>query len=548
MHPPAQCPLCAVLTPVSFSSGATSQILNAAAKMKGSSRSAISEDISLKELAEVLLCRAQEAASNDASKMSLELIRDLDRILTSTLCIVRDMLDSRQRSISLPPEILSAIFQFVPRSPRINGDDLVCEPANVNTMELIPLTTVCHRWREIALSIPSLWSSISDRHPPSFLERSRSEDLILTVTKEPKADHFMYDLLRSGGSRIREMYWREMYWRVNLSLHLAFPAPRLRVLHLSLQCGCLPPGAVLFQGHTPQLEYLTLRSYYGTPSESILSLTHLCLSNIQDIGLDDTLSLLSKTPNLENLVVKGVYVWGPSKTSSVPLKNLTRLTLELMETEPVSSLISHLEISPSVVVQAIYCGSDDEYNAFCSLFTALSFIPTKLEVAGIPRHSGGVVISAVNSSSALRCISGACLFFHQRSLREVEQDIREIWIHPGRDMLSTISERKWIHLETLVGCGYSLKSILKYLSTPPECPSAPGLSTIRLIQKSPYKKIGLSVGRKVKERFMLARKECAAVKLVIEHHVLQRDAGHRVTPEVEALLNPLNTSSSRRHR
>ncbi|OBZ73130.1 hypothetical protein A0H81_07333 [Grifola frondosa] len=108
--------------------------------MKGSSRSAISEDISLKELAEVLQCRAQEAASTDASKMSLELICDLDRILTSTLTMIRRMLNSRQRSTSLPPEILSTIFQFVPSGARVLDNDLAREQSNVNTMALVPLT------------------------------------------------------------------------------------------------------------------------------------------------------------------------------------------------------------------------------------------------------------------------------------------------------------------------------------------------------------------------------------------------------------------------
>ncbi|OBZ66104.1 hypothetical protein A0H81_13944 [Grifola frondosa] len=205
-----------------------------------------------------------------------------------------------------------------------------------------------------------------------------------------------------------------------------------------------------------------------------------------------------------------------------------------MDSQDISELIGHLDIGSSVAVQAIDC----DFNVgggSSSLLTDLALLPTSMEVAGM--GNSNVIVSAVNSSSALRCISYNWLFDGGRVLEQAEHYVRELWIRScGRNTFAAIVARDWIYLETLVSCDYTLGHFLEYLSTPLELPCARGLSTIRLIQTSSYKNLDLSVQQRIKERFMLARKDCPAIKLVIESHVLQRDAGQRVTEDVEALF------------
>ncbi|OBZ66093.1 hypothetical protein A0H81_13945 [Grifola frondosa] len=102
--------------------------------------SMVLEGVSLREIASILLCKAHEAASIDAPIMSFDLICDLERTISSTHAMVRRMRNFYQRSISLPPEILSAIFQHVPSGPGILDYDPVWQPSYVNTIDLIPLT------------------------------------------------------------------------------------------------------------------------------------------------------------------------------------------------------------------------------------------------------------------------------------------------------------------------------------------------------------------------------------------------------------------------
>ncbi|OBZ66055.1 hypothetical protein A0H81_13969 [Grifola frondosa] len=218
----------------------------------------------------------------------------------------------------------------------------------------------------------------------------------------------------------------------------------------------------------------------------------------------------------------------------VRLKNLIRLTFELAYGRNISGLIRCLEIGSSIAVQLIDCDFGDD-DGFSSLLMDLSLVPTSIGVAGMPNHD--VVTFALNSSSALRSISFECAFHEDRASERVQQYVRELWISPSVDDISSgVIAGCWIHLETLVCCDYALEYILILLSTPTELPCARELSTIRLIQTSSRKNLDLSAQQGVQERFMLARKDCPAIRLVIESHVLQRDVGQRVMGDVEALF------------
>ncbi|OBZ74755.1 hypothetical protein A0H81_05560 [Grifola frondosa] len=235
------------------------------------------EDVPLQDLADALLRRVRKAAIIDASFLSIEMIHTLEYSLHSTLSVIRHIRNSRQYSMGLPPEILSTVFQLVPRKRRDKfSDNPAWEPSSVNTSDFVPLTHVCRQWRNVALSTPSLWRCISDHHPSAFLDRSLNIDLVATITQEPQEGHLIHDLLGSHGSRIREMHWLIPRYPPRLfpDVHLNFRAPQLKILTLQYdKVGSDSPAPPPFQGHTPQLEYPSLRNNLWLPQDDILSLT-----------------------------------------------------------------------------------------------------------------------------------------------------------------------------------------------------------------------------------------------------------------------------------
>ncbi|KAF8207657.1 hypothetical protein K438DRAFT_1813983 [Mycena galopus ATCC 62051] len=91
--------------------------------------------------------------------------------------------------LTLPTEIVSEIFShFVPRYPR-------CPPL-IGALSPTTLTHICHEWREIAVSTPTLWRAIcvSDYDLPEgrthivdlWLKRSRSCPLSIELDEAPR--------------------------------------------------------------------------------------------------------------------------------------------------------------------------------------------------------------------------------------------------------------------------------------------------------------------------------------------------------------------------
>ncbi|KAH9927438.1 uncharacterized protein BXZ73DRAFT_48775, partial [Epithele typhae] len=72
----------------------------------------------------------------------------------------------------VPNEILVLIFENIP-VPKFYTEWL--DSPSVSTKDLIPITHVCRRWRDVALSAHFLWSSIHDMpvtQNADFLRRS----------------------------------------------------------------------------------------------------------------------------------------------------------------------------------------------------------------------------------------------------------------------------------------------------------------------------------------------------------------------------------------
>ncbi|OBZ79096.1 hypothetical protein A0H81_00281 [Grifola frondosa] len=237
------------------------------------------------QLADACLSRLQVDGEHDISSEELQSIKNR---LLSSIRIINGTFNSRSAINRLHPEILYHIFQYVPAiRVRLSVSVWTCDSI-MATDELIPLTQVCHRWREIALAHSLLWTGISDDSNAAsiFLKRSGNSPLKLYL-KRPDS-RFSDELLAQHGPRVRELFVKPSptsSWRsANISSILDFPAPELEDLSISFDRifvsssrGPAPDVAfpTIFCGVTPKLRFLALHYVQWLPINQFASLTPL---------------------------------------------------------------------------------------------------------------------------------------------------------------------------------------------------------------------------------------------------------------------------------
>ncbi|KAJ7461660.1 hypothetical protein FB451DRAFT_1268774 [Mycena latifolia] len=228
-----------------------------------------------------------------------------------------------RRILALPPEILAEIFiHCVPDSEFVKPD--------INSAPLL-LCGICRQFREIALSTPELWNSLSFEMGP--LDAGSFD----TATEETD----LTDLLRSWLARARRTSlslrlegigwgWRQPIMQTIVSL-----SPQWRNMDISLTPS-LVESLLSLEGNFPSLEKLKVRSATDLPMSfryaPKLREAHIFTyhSNIQlpghqitifrthAISFPDCLAFLRDCPNL----VDGIFVvidgHSPTQPISVP--------------------------------------------------------------------------------------------------------------------------------------------------------------------------------------------------------------------------------------
>ncbi|KAF5329138.1 hypothetical protein D9758_017157 [Tetrapyrgos nigripes] len=227
---------------------------------------------------------------------------------------------------NLPPELLSEIFM------------LTCDPAGSNEFgsaywvpsgkprhrPAFQLSTVCSRWRQVALSTPGLWSkmNISFVHSwpswiPSAIETclQRSRQVPLALSLEGSIDNLLRDDWRTVLSSLAQQShrWRSVSFNLAvkpsfrpnfidlLSLH-TFPLLHSLTISAAGQWVTLPEHSVFRE--TPDLRLLQLNSETAAKSwhwsQGVYN-HHITSLTLQYTNLRDTIDILRRCPGLVSL-------------------------------------------------------------------------------------------------------------------------------------------------------------------------------------------------------------------------------------------------------
>ncbi|KAJ7629757.1 hypothetical protein DFH06DRAFT_1225349 [Mycena polygramma] len=270
-------------------------------------------------------------------------ILDLER----ALCDLRieqlqaqERLDSyRYPVLILPNEVASEIFiRILPPHPHF--------PPLVGSHSPTLLTQICRQWRDIALSIPTLWSFIStyrDQHvdPGHFkahicrwLERSRSYPLHLRLGRLERADNDLVEAFISHRARWEYLVFRRK--KMDLDV-FGGPMPLLR--HLDLVVDKRPVDSFSLR-EVPLLRIVTLNGLAA--SRIILPWAQLTSLTLLDVYPSEFVPILVQTLNLVRCEL-GVYFLGPNHPGARPditLGYLQTLVLTHSGGHPEADLLS----------------------------------------------------------------------------------------------------------------------------------------------------------------------------------------------------------------
>ncbi|TFK63390.1 hypothetical protein BDN72DRAFT_963959 [Pluteus cervinus] len=214
----------------------------------------------------------------------------------SSLCTLRNSLAPISK---LPVELTSKIFAHTQR------DGLVLSmKADLRSRLLI--SWVCRRWRDIALTTPNLWTTISKINKTTLLQSDcvqelllRSRGMGLTVNLcEPS--HDALEIFLEHMSRMK--HFRLKYNQLRPGNQLIRPAPALVSLEL---IKVLPPSTLIFGGDYPHLRHLSLKNIPFTkfyfPCHLIQSLTTLRIIESGPVRVGELVNILPLLPNLLRL-------------------------------------------------------------------------------------------------------------------------------------------------------------------------------------------------------------------------------------------------------
>ncbi|KAI1796753.1 hypothetical protein LXA43DRAFT_1089836 [Ganoderma leucocontextum] len=310
--------------------------------------------------------------------MNVETLENLLQLTDNADHILRGLINGCRPVNQLPSEILATIFSFVPQ-PHYQATWLAtfCSHKMVKAADLLPITSTCRHWREVAEATSWLWSTVVDTKPQDgqpplythYLDRCPTGPLRFLIAR-PVSEP-MLSVLAAQSSRASEI----VVLAVNASDFTTIASTPLSALlccHFS-HCQSATPTVPLFPGGCPRLRTLSLESANFVPSTGFPSLTHLQMSYPTYFGgtrytLRDFFAFLSGCPNLRTMFFEVPQVeFGVSELTPgnfrgpiVPLGHLERLVIIDHHCEPgmvhewmafLRTFYAHVSIPSSCVVR-----------------------------------------------------------------------------------------------------------------------------------------------------------------------------------------------------
>ncbi|CDO69274.1 hypothetical protein BN946_scf185042.g176 [Trametes cinnabarina] len=308
--------------------------------------------------------------------MSVDELDRVQHVLQLGLALFNEATNARRAAVKLPPEILTHIFSMVPRDLPTHGTTRF---SATQTYDLIPLTHVCRRWRDIALDASPLWSTVCETvpsHVASHILRARARQVPLTVyVDRPYPSAALRALLASEGKHVAKLELHDLHELSASQLSsglLSFSAPSLQRLVVYSRAARVAPeqareGAAhivqLCGGEAPRLKHLEFHDVPFLPENKFAELIHLTLSyNDCPVGweLDDLLRLLADSPMLQHVRLNGLpcdlHEHRPPTAAPVPLPHLKMLEIGdcrgfLSPIPLLRLLLSYVVLSPDASVR-----------------------------------------------------------------------------------------------------------------------------------------------------------------------------------------------------
>ncbi|KZS96358.1 hypothetical protein SISNIDRAFT_482934 [Sistotremastrum niveocremeum HHB9708] len=240
-------------------------------------------------------------------------------------------------------------------------EDIVTAVSKANIFRLPPAYSLCWRWRKLAVSCPSLWTSIALPSNPNFfrLLRDRSGTLPLTIlfcmpNLDPEGQKMNQagDTLRLLAPRIARLF---VVWAGSRSLHEFLTScigqkSLGSLLTLSI-ISHNPSRVVECELNTPLLRELRFVGALGDiPGVSAERLVKLFV-RAESMELAKLLPLLDKFPMLETLEIENTIMAVepdvPDNLPNVALHNLRNLSAKWFYVSEMGLFLDHLTIPSS---------------------------------------------------------------------------------------------------------------------------------------------------------------------------------------------------------
>jgi F-box-like len=303
----------------------------------------------------------------------------------SALQVIMCSMRTRRNNFSLigrlPPEILSRIVSFhainqpTPRDPIFDPDDPFSSSSSPIRFRLgwITVTHVCHRWRQVALSDPNLWRTVVFDLGVAWAEEmlARSKAVLISYSRDLPFQPRRVSRRRTLDDEVTLRKHLSHVQQLVLSGHPAALAPAVRALttpapHLeSLELlrnepqsreSCITLPSDLFAHDAPKLRHLTLFGC-AVPWDSPLfrDLTRLDIrippvdpfprsapaaqsDRLSIPTFDRLLSILEAMPSLQVLTLGNCLPRPESTSRIVPLRHMSKLSLDGSLSEVVAVL------------------------------------------------------------------------------------------------------------------------------------------------------------------------------------------------------------------